>query len=138
MTAGWIIATAVVGTLCVVGFVGIWIWFPRTFARGFKEEMKAVDEELAAKGASPEEVAQARAARNAMSKGIVERAIAREQALKRGERPSDEAVVPREYYERNPHLGFTALPVVSEASERHATNAPPNYKPTEASAPPQY
>ena len=39
-----------------------------------------------------------------MSKGIVERAIAREQALKRGEQPSQEPVVPAEFYSRHLHL----------------------------------
>lgn len=98
MVKGYIIASAVFGGICLVGFISIWIWFPKTFVKGWRSDIEAADANLAPEGSSQEEINRARAARRAMSKGIVERAIAREQALKRGETPSSEPVVPAEYY----------------------------------------
>jgi hypothetical protein len=104
MVKGYIIASATLGAICLVAFVGIWLWFPKTFAKGLRSDMEAADASLAPAGSSQEEIDRARAARRAMSKGIVERALAREQALKRGEAPSEEPIVPADYY-RN-HADF--------------------------------
>lgn len=130
MVQGYVIASAVIGTLCVIGFLGVWYWFPRAFAWGYKQEMKAMDAELAPEGATHEEIEEARAARTAMSRGIVQRALAREQALKRGETPSDEPVVPREYYERNPQFASYPPPptVAMHPAPRHeGDDGPPAY-----------
>lgn len=43
---------------------------------------------------------EARAERREMARGIIQRAIARDEALKRGEAPSAEAVIPEGYFER--------------------------------------
>ena len=131
MVQGFVIASIVIGTLCVIGFIGVWIWFPRMFAWGFKMEQRAVDAELAPEGATSEDIERNRAARTEMSRGIVQRALAREQALKRGEQPSEEPVVPREYYENNPQFRshYPPAPVVEmEPSKRHeGPDAPPAY-----------
>lgn len=131
MLQGFQIAAIVIGILAVVGFVGIWVWFPRALMWGFRKEREAADAELGNAESTPEEIEENRKARNAMSRGIVERALAREQALKRGDKPSDEPVVPREYYERNPMYSshYPPAPAIrTEPSQRHSDeDAPPAY-----------
>jgi len=62
--------------------------FPRTWNKGVQSDVEdmRMDED--------------RENGHSIASGIVARALAREQALKRGEKPSDEPVVPEAYYER--------------------------------------
>lgn len=146
MVKGYIIASATLGAICLVAFVGIWLWFPRTFVKGWRSDVEAADASLAPEGSSQEEIDRARAARRAMSKGIVERALAREQAIKRGETPSSEPVVPAAYYQSHGDYATqyppsaaplstqryehdTDLPQYSEAAGHGDGGAPPPPRP---------
>lgn len=100
-TASIAVPCGVLGGIVLVGFVFFWCepsspfrsqplivelgWFPRTWNKG-------QDEEIAELAGGTEEVREERAANHLAARGVVARAIAREQALKRGEQPSDEPI----------------------------------------------
>lgn len=86
-----IVPCAVLGAIVGIGLAFFAWWFPRTWRKGQEEDIKAMEE---ADGQED------RAANHVAARGVVQRAIAREQALKRGEQPSDEPVVPASWYEQ--------------------------------------
>jgi hypothetical protein len=90
-TASWAVPTGVLAAIVGVGFIFFWFWFPRTWRRG-------VEAELSERGMAGGETEEDIAAGRTMAQGIIQRAIAREQAIKRGEKPSDEPIVPEGYY----------------------------------------
>jgi hypothetical protein len=41
----WAIPVGVLSGICAAGLIFIWWWFPRTWAKGVKAEMEAIDED---------------------------------------------------------------------------------------------
>ena len=81
--ATWAVPVGVLAAICGAMFFFVLWWFPRTWQKGVNAEARAIegaDTEL-----DDEERKVARAANWARSRAIVERALAAEQARKRGE-----------------------------------------------------
>lgn len=44
-TSAWAIPVGVLAGICAAGLIFVWWWFPRTWAKGNKAEMEAIEED---------------------------------------------------------------------------------------------
>ncbi|PON27816.1 hypothetical protein TGAM01_v203583 [Trichoderma gamsii] len=43
----WVIPVAALSTICGVGFIGVWFWFPRLLKKGTQQELQVLATERA-------------------------------------------------------------------------------------------
>ncbi|EHK51096.1 uncharacterized protein TrAtP1_002678 [Trichoderma atroviride] len=43
----WVIPVAALSTICGVGFIGVWFWFPRLLRKGTQQELQVLATERA-------------------------------------------------------------------------------------------